>query len=390
MRIAIVYDCLFPHTVGGAERWYRNLAERLSAGHEITYLTRRQWPRGTDPGTPFEVVAVSPGTDLYTKSGRRRVGPPLRFGLGVFWHLLRHGRSYDLVHSASFPYFSLLGAWLALRLRGRARLVVDWHEVWSRGYWLSYLGPVGGRVGHVVQRLCARLPDRSFAFSRLHAERLAAEGHRAPVTRLTGEYAEEPGQAARDDDDSTAERPPLVVFAGRHIPEKRVALIPEAIAKAREKSPSLRCLVFGDGPERERVVQRVSELGLGDVVDLPGAVPPDEVRQAIAGAACLLLPSSREGYGLVVVEAVARATPAVAVVGPDNAATELIEPGVNGFVAAAADAGEIAAKLLEVIRRGAELRRSTLQWYRAHEAELSIESSLAAVEDAYDSLSTRS
>ncbi len=30
MRIAIVYDCLFPNTVGGAERWYRNLAERLS------------------------------------------------------------------------------------------------------------------------------------------------------------------------------------------------------------------------------------------------------------------------------------------------------------------------------------------------------------------------
>ena len=29
MRIAIVYDCLFPNTVGGAERWYRNLAERL-------------------------------------------------------------------------------------------------------------------------------------------------------------------------------------------------------------------------------------------------------------------------------------------------------------------------------------------------------------------------
>ena len=31
MRIAIVYDCLFPHTVGGAERWYRELAERLAA-----------------------------------------------------------------------------------------------------------------------------------------------------------------------------------------------------------------------------------------------------------------------------------------------------------------------------------------------------------------------
>ena len=47
MRVCVVYDCLFPHTVGGAERWYRNLAERLAAdGHDVTYLPLRQWPRG--------------------------------------------------------------------------------------------------------------------------------------------------------------------------------------------------------------------------------------------------------------------------------------------------------------------------------------------------------
>ena len=46
LRICLVYDCLYPHTVGGAERWYRNLAERLAAeGHEVTYLTLRQWER---------------------------------------------------------------------------------------------------------------------------------------------------------------------------------------------------------------------------------------------------------------------------------------------------------------------------------------------------------
>ena len=50
MRICVIYDCLFPFTVGGAERWYRNLAERLAAaGHEVTYLTLRQWDRGEPP-----------------------------------------------------------------------------------------------------------------------------------------------------------------------------------------------------------------------------------------------------------------------------------------------------------------------------------------------------
>ena len=50
VRVCLVYDCLFPHTVGGAERWYRNLGERLAAdGHEVTYLTLRQWDRGDRP-----------------------------------------------------------------------------------------------------------------------------------------------------------------------------------------------------------------------------------------------------------------------------------------------------------------------------------------------------
>jgi glycosyltransferase involved in cell wall biosynthesis len=303
----------------------------------------------------------------------------------VFWHLLRHSGRYDVVHSASFPYFSLIGAALALRLRRRGHLVADWHEVWGRDYWIDYLGPLGGRIGYAVQRLCVRLPERSFTFSRMHAARLAEEGHRRPVTRLTGEYAEDASDAAPADAES--ERPPLVVFAGRHIPEKRVTAIPDAIERARHELPELRCLVFGDGPDRARVEARTRALGLGDAVEFPGRAPGDQVRSAIAEAACLLLPSMREGYGLVVVEALARGTPAVVVDGSENAATELIEPGVNGFVAASADPGAIAERVIEVIRAGATLRRSTLEWYRAHAHELSIESSLAAVERSYEGLS---
>ena len=43
---------------------------------------------------------------------------PLVFGAAVLWHLLRHGRRYDAVHLASFPYFSLLAAALLRPLHG--------------------------------------------------------------------------------------------------------------------------------------------------------------------------------------------------------------------------------------------------------------------------------
>src|ERR1700760_1575262 len=101
MRICIVYDCLYPYTIGGGERWYRNLAERLAAeGHEVSYLTLRQWRRGSDPGVVgVDVRVVGPRMKLYTRSGRRRILPPVGFGAGVLWHLFRHGSDYDVVHT---------------------------------------------------------------------------------------------------------------------------------------------------------------------------------------------------------------------------------------------------------------------------------------------------
>jgi glycosyltransferase involved in cell wall biosynthesis len=372
MRICVVYDCLFPYTVGGAERWYRNLGERLAAdGHDVTYLTLRQWERGERGEVPgVRVVPVGPRMELYAEAGRRRILPPLVFGLGVLWHLLRHGSRYDVVHTASFPYFSLLAA-AAVR---RYRLVVDWHEVWSRSYWLEYLGAVGGRIGLVVQRLCARVPQHAFCFSRLHAERLRGEGLRGEVTVLEGEYE----GSVSPPEPKPAE--PLVVFAGRHIPEKRVPAVPPAVAAASRRIPGLRGIVFGDGPEAGRVREA---LAGAPMVTAPGFVDAGEVAATLRRALCLVLPSRREGYGLIVVESCAAGTPAVVVREPDNAAVELIEEGVNGLIAASASPQDLADAIVRVHEMGLALRESTAAWFGANARRLSLESSLERVASTY-------
>jgi glycosyltransferase involved in cell wall biosynthesis len=378
MRICLVYDCLFPYTVGGGERWYRSLAERLaSAGHEVTYLTLRQWERGERGEVPgVRVVAVGPRMRLYAEGGRRRILPPLVFGAGVLWHLLRHGRRYDVVHTSAFPYFSLLAA-AAVRRLGRFRLVVDWFEVWSESYWREYLGRVGGRIGNAVQAACLRVPQRAFCFSTLHQRRLQAGGVRGEVTVLRGAYVGpltpvEPGPA--DD---------VVVFAGRHIPEKGVPAIVPAIARARERLPGLRAIVYGDGPDREEVLRLRSALGLEDALEVPGFVDPATLEPAVHRALCMLLPSRREGYGMVVVEAAREGTPSVVVDGPDNAAVELVSDGENGFVAASAEPADLADAIVRVHEAGPPLRRSTADWFRRNAERLSVEASLKVVLDSY-------
>ena len=380
MRICLVYDCLFPHTVGGAERWYRTLAERLAAdGHEVTYLTLRQWDRGTPHGVAgVDVRVVGPRMKLYSGPGQRRVLPPLVFGAGVLWHLARHGRRYDVVHTCSFPYFSLLAAALLAPVH-RYRIGADWFEVWSPGYWREYLGRVGGRIGWWVQRLCARVPQHAFCFSRLYARRLRDEGLRGEITMLAGAYegptAPLPIRAAE----------PLVVFAGRHIPEKRVPAIVPAIALARRRLPELRALILGDGPERERVQREVRAHGLQDVVEVPGFVATNVVEDAISRALCLLLPSSREGYGLVVVEAAARGTPSIVVAGPDNAAVELVTDGRNGYVADSAGPEALAEAIVAVHEGGPALRKSTEAWFARNVERFSLEHSLKIVLGVYGS-----
>ena len=380
MRICLAFDCLYPYSVGGGERWYRALADGLvTRGHEVTYLTLRQWDPATGPGVPgFEVVSVAGALPLYSE-GRRSIGAQLRFALGVARHLARHGSRYDVVQTPGL-HLALLGV-LAVRSVRRFVLVVDWFEVWRRGYWLEYLGPVAGRLGWYGQLVMARSRHVALCFSRLHAERLRSLGHRGEITLVEGlrDVEAEPPQPAR----------PVVVFLGRHIPEKRVTAIVPAVALARERLPGLGAIVFGDGPERERVLAQILEHELDDAVEAPGFVDGEQAHDELRTALCLLFPSAREGYGIVVVEASAVGTPTVVVEGPDNAAAELVEEGVNGVLTRSAEPRELADALVRVSEEGARLREATAAWFERNRARLSLDASIDAVVEVYRRASER-
>ena len=377
-HVCLVYDCLYPHTIGGAERWYRNLGDALAqAGHRVTYLTLRQWPEGETARVPnVDVVAVGPRMALYGAGGNRRVLPPLVFGLGVLWHLLRHGRRYDAIHTASFPYFSLLAIGL-LRPIHRYRVAVDWFEFWSFSYWTRYLGKLGGCLGWLVQGLCLRLPQKAFCFSSLVADRLTTHGLRVRPEILRGLCAQLP--VAREPAPAMA----TVLFAGRHIPEKRAAAIVPALGLAIQERPDLQGIVLGDGPARGEVLDAIDRAGLADRFHVPGFVPAETMTDHLARALCLIHPSEREGYGLVVVEAAALGTPSILVRGPDNAATELVEDGVNGFVVDSASPEDLSGAILRVAAAGHALRLSTAAWFSRHAAGLSLASSLDRVVVSY-------
>lgn len=359
MRIAVAYDCLFPWSTGGGERQYRVFAEEFAAaGHEVTYLTRNQWDGPPPRVDGLTVRVVSDDRELYDATGTRTTGPAVRFARGLFLHLLRHRHSYDAVLVSATPASNVPAVRAAL-VGSPVVVAVDWLEVFRPDQWREYSGPVMGRVASGVQRLAVRLSPVASCHSRLVGGRLRALGLRGEPVVSPGLIADElVGKPSLE-----APSPPHVVYVGRHIGDKRVEALPAALAHARAQLPYLTATIYGDGATRGAVLAEIDRLGLRDVVDAPGFVGQEELDDGLRTASCLVNPSAREGYGLVVVEACAVGTPVVLVAGDDNASVELVEEGVNGAVAGSVRPEDLGAAIVRVVEAGEPLRASTAQWF---------------------------
>jgi len=228
-----------------------------------------------------------------------------------------------------------------------------------------------------MQRQTARLRQQPIVHSELHARRLRRLQKEKLALRTHGLL----------DCSSVLETParadPLIVYAGRFIPEKQVPAIVFALARVRESLPMLRACLIGEGPDDDVVRDAIRDAGLERSVELPGFVAEETLARTMSRALCLVVVSCREGYGLVVAEAAALGVPSVVLRHPDSAAAELIVEGVNGFTCASADPREIAAAILRVHDAGDRLRRATLAWSRANSTTLTMNESLPHLLGAY-------
>jgi glycosyltransferase involved in cell wall biosynthesis len=111
--------------------------------------------------------------------------------------------------------------------------------------------------------------------------------------------------------------PPLIVAIGRLIAKKGFANLIRACALLVEHGKSFRCEIFGEGPLENQLRGQIDELGLKELVQLPGAKPQHELRERLAGASVFVLPSVPEAEGgmdnlpTVIMEAMATGLPVV-------------------------------------------------------------------------------
>jgi glycosyltransferase involved in cell wall biosynthesis len=134
----------------------------------------------------------------------------------------------------------------------------------------------------------------------------------------------------------------------RQYPRKHVADLIRAFAQVQRSLPRARLVVIGDGPEHARLRRLVQKLGLQGGVQLLGALPDDAaVRAYYRRAAVFCLPSVQEGFGIVLLEAMAAGLPIVATTAA--AVPEVVPHGQAGLLVPPSDPEALAEALIALL-----------------------------------------
>ncbi|WP_124727366.1 N-acetyl-alpha-D-glucosaminyl L-malate synthase BshA [Staphylospora marina] len=144
----------------------------------------------------------------------------------------------------------------------------------------------------------------------------------------------------------------LLLHISNFRPVKRPMDVIEIFHRVNREIPS-RLLLVGEGPELPKVMERVNELELQDKVIFLGN--QDEVSQLISLADLLLLPSAKESFGLVALEAMACGVPTVA--SNIGGIPEVVEDGVTGFLSEVGDVEKMAMDAVRLLKNEALARQ---------------------------------
>jgi glycosyltransferase involved in cell wall biosynthesis len=137
---------------------------------------------------------------------------------------------------------------------------------------------------------------------------------------------------------------PVALFLGGLKPRKNLACLLDAWREVAGTRADARLLIAGTGPLDGALRRRAAMLGLGDRVVFAGRVAEADKVGYYNAADVFVSPSSLEGFGFAVGEAMSCARPVI--VSDQGALPELVIHGEGGFVCRHDDAGELARRIL--------------------------------------------
>ncbi len=355
-KIAFISDAVYPYNKGGKEKRLYDITTRLAqAGYEVTIYTMKWW-QGYDEVVHegVKMRAICPYYKLY--SGKRRsLRQAKLFGVSCLKMFIE---DFDVVDVDEIPFYPLFFMKIVCAIRGK-RMYATWHEVWGRDYWQEYLG-WKGYFGYLLEKFSSGFPDMIIATSE-HTKKRIGEvlGRRNNVVVVTPGVDMEKIAMAR----LSKERYDIV-FAGRLLSHKNVDMLIRAVAEIARTDQSVRCLIVGEGPEKENLVNLANRSFIKNIDYYEGKNSDNiffkdffeddmELYACFKSARVFVTPSNREGFGLTAIEANACGIPVVTTNEKGNALRKYIKNGKNGILCES-NADSLREAILEAMRNGSK------------------------------------
>lgn len=300
MRVCFV-DRIGAHAIWGV---LAPVAERLIAeGHAVDFV---RMDDGGDRGRTY----IPDGVQVFDLAVPEKRGllsmmrQQLTF-VSEFRKLLRRLKP-DIVHT-NFAVPSIVARWAAAR-EAVPIIVSTQHELYGS------MHPHYRWGLRLTERHCTALVYVSHAVARSFGRTAGGAGEAKPgkpahVVIRNGVDVEKICSAIAGIEQRV---PGRIICAGRMVPVKGQQLLIEALPEVLRCHPQLHLRLIGSGPMEESLRRRVAELGLTDNVSFLGWLPHEEVLREMTMAERVVVPSSQEGFGLVVAEALVCGTPLLA------------------------------------------------------------------------------
>jgi glycosyltransferase involved in cell wall biosynthesis len=344
MRIGMVTRTIFPFDRGGIQRHVAEISKALSKeGLEVhVFVVGKGFgvKRTLYPQTPQKEVLLENGIHLHPVSvipfPKLTLGEYLTYSLNA----ARHANKFDLdlIHGQSMYSFGCaLKKRFPLVVTIQGPQIVEFKTLSGPHTTMNHM--VTDAASVKMEAYSSRKADRvivdSMESKRIVMEKYGVDESKIRVIVKEGVNLEEFKQSSCQGN--------IVLFVGRLHERKGVdLLLPIFKEVIKEKKAILR--IVGSGEKEKALRKQAARLGLSEDVEFLGYLPDSEMRKQYSEASIFVLPSRYEGFGIVLLEALASGLPIVAT--QTGISSKVVEEGKNGFLVDHKDMKEAIVKLL--------------------------------------------
>jgi len=342
MRILIGSDYFYPVLPGGGERRMYEVGRRLARNHEVHVVTRR-----LEDLPAHEVHEGMHIHRVYVPIKRLTLEPfmnGISFMVGSIFKTLGLG-NFDVY--APQHFFPVPSSWIGSKLLNTP-IVVTIHDVFFTQEWIKQYG-LKGSLMSIFESITLNVPYTGvITVSNSSREKLVAGGVPREIIEVIPN-----GVDLEFFDGVRVEKSkrPRIIYVGRLIEYKHVDELLVAFSRLKVDAE---LLIVGVGPERSNLEELAKRLGIVERTTFTGFVDDRRKVELLKSSHVFVLPSTVEGFGIALVEAMAAGVPTLSSDIP--ALREVAEEGRVGLLFTPRNVDELREKL-ELLLRDEGLRR---------------------------------